>query len=58
VIAALADLLPPGGHLMAVYGNDETERGLKRRVPPAATPQIEVWRALAALRCEPLAEPR
>jgi len=38
VIAALADLLPPGGRLMVVYGNDETERGLKRGVPPAATP--------------------
>jgi hypothetical protein len=38
VVAALAGLLPPGGRLMAVYGQDETERGLLRGVPPAATP--------------------
>ena len=38
IVAALAQLLPPGGRLMAVYGQDETERGLHRRVPPAATP--------------------
>jgi hypothetical protein len=38
LVAALADLLPPGGRLMVVYRNDETERGLKRGVPPAATP--------------------
>jgi hypothetical protein len=38
LVAALADLLPPGGHLMVVYGDDETERGLKRRFPPPVTP--------------------
>jgi hypothetical protein len=38
IVAALADLLPPGGRLMAIYGEDETERGLQRAVPPAATP--------------------
>jgi hypothetical protein len=27
IVAALARLLPPGGRLMAVYGQDETERG-------------------------------
>lgn len=38
IVAALAALLPPGGHLMVVYGGDETERGLQRGFPPAATP--------------------
>lgn len=38
ILAALADLLPPGGRLMGVYGQDETERGLQRAIPPAATP--------------------
>ena len=38
IVAALAHLLPPGGRLMAVHGQDETERGLQRGVPPAATP--------------------
>lgn len=38
LVAALADLLPPGGRLMVAYGDDETERGLKRRFPPAVTP--------------------
>ena len=28
IIVALADLLPPGGRLMTIYGDDETERGL------------------------------
>jgi hypothetical protein len=48
LIAVLADLLPPGGRLMVVYGEDETERGLKRGVPPAATP---IGRALLAAGC-------
>jgi hypothetical protein len=38
LVAALADLLPPGSHLMIGYGDDETERGLKHRFPPATTP--------------------
>ena len=38
LVAALAGLLPPGGYLMIGYGDDETERGLKRRFPPAVTP--------------------
>ena len=38
LVRLLADLLPPGGYLMVGYGNDETERALKRRVPPAASP--------------------
>lgn len=38
LVAALADLLPPGGYVMVGYGDDETERGLKRRFPPAVTP--------------------
>ena len=38
LVAALADLLPPGGRLMVLYGDDETERGLKRRLPPVVTP--------------------
>jgi hypothetical protein len=38
LVGALADLLPPGGYLMVGYGDDETERGLKRRFPPVATP--------------------
>lgn len=38
LVAALAALLPPGGYLMLTYGDDETERGLKRRFPPVVTP--------------------
>ena len=38
LVRALAELLPPGGYLMVSYGDDETERGLKRRFPPIATP--------------------
>jgi hypothetical protein len=38
LVAALAALVPPGGYLMISYGDDETERGLKRRFPPAVTP--------------------
>ena len=48
LIAALAELLPPGGRLMVTYGDDETERGLKRRFPPAVTP---IGRALLASGC-------
>lgn len=38
LVSALAALLPAGGYLMLAYGDDETERGLKRRFPPVATP--------------------
>lgn len=48
VVAALAYLLPAGSHLMVGYGDDETERGLKRGFPPAATP---VGSALFAAGC-------
>jgi hypothetical protein len=38
LVAALASVLPPGGRLMVLYGDDETERGLKRGFPPVVTP--------------------
>ena len=38
LVRALAAVLPPGGYLMVSYGDDETERGLKRRFPPVVTP--------------------
>ena len=38
VVRALAAILPAGGYLMVGYGDDETERGLKRRFPPVVTP--------------------
>ena len=38
VVQALADTLPPGGYLMVGYGDDETERVLKRGIPPVASP--------------------
>jgi len=38
LVGALASALPSGGYLMVGYGDDETERGLKRRFPPVATP--------------------
>ena len=34
----IARTLGPGGSIMVRYGRDETERALRRRVPPAATP--------------------
>lgn len=48
IVAALADLLPAGSHLMVGYGDDETEYGLKRGYPPPATP---VGSALLAAGC-------
>lgn len=48
LVSLLAGLLGPGSHLMVGYGDDETERGLKRRFPPAATP---VGKALADAGC-------
>lgn len=41
VLQALANLVPPGGHLIAEYGSDHrrtTDRALRQGVPPAATP--------------------
>jgi hypothetical protein len=38
VLPALARTLGPGAVLMVVYDADATERALRRKVPPAATP--------------------
>jgi hypothetical protein len=38
VIPAVAASLGPGGSLMVAYEGDETERALRRKVPPPATP--------------------
>jgi len=41
VIQALADLIPPGGHLIAEYASEHrrtTARALRQGVPPVATP--------------------
>jgi len=38
VIADVVSELGPGGSIMVAYGGDETERALRRRVPPPATP--------------------
>jgi hypothetical protein len=38
VIPAVAAALGPGGSLMVAYEGDETERALRRKVPPPATP--------------------
>jgi hypothetical protein len=38
VLAPVARALGPGGTIMVGYRADETERALRRRVPPAATP--------------------
>lgn len=52
VFSLLGSLIPPGGSLMVVYGAEshpfsaETERGLKRKFPPHATPVgYRLWRA-------------
>jgi hypothetical protein len=37
-LAPIARALGPGASIMVAYGGDETERALRRRVPPAATP--------------------
>ena len=37
VIPAVAAALGPGASLMVAYEGDETERALRRKVPPAAT---------------------
>jgi hypothetical protein len=38
VIPEVAGALGPGGSLMVAYQSDETERALRRKVPPPATP--------------------
>lgn len=38
VIPEAVTALGPGGSLMVAYEGDETERALRRKVPPAATP--------------------
>ena len=38
ILPEVARALGPGGSVMVAYGGDETERALRRRVPPAATP--------------------
>jgi hypothetical protein len=38
VLADLAAALGPGASVMVAYGRDTTERALRRKVPPAATP--------------------
>ena len=37
VLGPIALALGPGASIMVGYGGDETERALRRRVPPAAT---------------------
>lgn len=48
VLADVAAALGPGGSLMVAYGGDATERPLRRKVPPAATP---LGLALLAVGC-------
>jgi hypothetical protein len=38
ILAAIAEALGPGASLMVAYEGDETERALRRKVPPPATP--------------------
>jgi hypothetical protein len=38
VIPAVVEALGPGGSIMVGYERDETERALRRKVPPPATP--------------------
>jgi hypothetical protein len=38
VIPQIVEALGPGGSLMVAYEGDETERALRRKVPPTATP--------------------
>jgi hypothetical protein len=38
VLGAVAAALGPGGSLMVAYDADATDRALRRKVPPAATP--------------------
>jgi hypothetical protein len=52
VFALLGSLIPPGGSMMVIYGAEshpfaaETEKGLKRKFPPQATPiGYRLWKA-------------
>ena len=46
LLAPVARVLGPGGAIMVAYGHGETERALRRKVPPAATPLgLELLRA-------------
>jgi hypothetical protein len=46
ILSEVADALGPGASLMVAYGGDETERALRRRLPPEATPLgLELLRA-------------
>jgi hypothetical protein len=46
VLRDVANALGPGASLMVAYEGDETERALRRRVPPSATPLgLELLRA-------------
>ncbi|MGZ4275604.1 MAG: DUF1122 family protein [Solirubrobacteraceae bacterium] len=47
-LGAIARRLGPGGSIMVAYGTGETERALRRRVPPAASP---LGLALVAAGC-------
>ncbi len=47
-LGAIARRLGPGGSVMVAYGTGETERALRRRVPPAASP---LGLALVAAGC-------
>jgi hypothetical protein len=38
ILPEVAGALGPGSSLMIAYASDDTERALRRRVPPAATP--------------------
>ncbi len=38
IVPEIAEELGPGASLMVAYEGDDTERALRRRVPPAATP--------------------
>ncbi|HEX2025162.1 MAG TPA: DUF1122 family protein [Actinomycetota bacterium] len=38
VIPAVVDAVGPGGSIMVAYERDETERALRRKAPPPATP--------------------
>ena len=52
LFSLLGGLIPPGGSMMAIYGAEhhpisaDTEKGLKRSFPPAATPLgYHLWEA-------------
>lgn len=46
ILPDVARELGPGGSIMVAYEGDETQRALRRRVPPAATPLgLELLRA-------------